>query len=425
MRKGPLSVGRAHQTPLFEELVAKGASGRHAVDMFLMTDAVYLAPQGANVHLLPFTMMDFYKFAGNPSKGTDHPNPRVKFVGGVADIICELILPCVPSVQEVAKDASVLVTSALARPLALLLGSKNGIPVSIVHLQPLVPTRDFPHYSHTEAFLEAILSKKGDDANVETYTLLERFQHEFTEERLAGWYRELGVPMIRFEEDLLPMLRGERKEILVAIACCPELIPALSDAGPHVHQVGALADRLVPIGWEPPAGLEEFLQASAEPPVCVGYGSMPFDKAVRVVEALKRLGERAVFVGDALKCEDDEWISANIFQVSSVPYPWLLPRCSMMLSHGGAGVVNSTLRAGIPPVISPLLGDQFFHAALLEQRGIGAQAAELKTLTADDVASGIQKAKACKAAAREVGEALRAQSYGPEVLVKLLATATS
>ncbi|CAE7618198.1 UGT80B1 [Symbiodinium pilosum] len=343
-------------------------------------------------------------------------------------MICDLVMPNVPKVQEIAKDCCVIAKHSDCRwgcvsPRHLL--SRAAARVSVVHLQPLVPTRDFPHFSNTKACVDAIAAKTGDDGNAETYFLLDRFQHEFLQERLSAWYAELGVSMIRFEEDLLPMLRGERKEVLIVNTCCPELVPAVSDAGPHVHDVGPLADRLIPAGWEPPAGLETFLQASAQPPVCVGYGSMPFDKATMVVDALQGAGERAVFVGDALKCEEDEWVSANIFQVSSVPYPWLLPRCSMMLSHGGAGVVNSTLRAGIPPVISPLLGDQFLYASLLEKLGLGTQAGEMKTITVEEVASAIHKAKTCREAARAAGEALKARSYGPEVFTKVLVEAAA
>ena len=42
-----------------------------------------------------------------------------------------------------------------------------------------------------------------------------------------------------------------------------------------------------------------------------------------------------------------------------------------MLSHGGAGVLHSTLRAGIPAIIAPLMGDQFFHAKLIHARELG------------------------------------------------------
>ena len=42
-----------------------------------------------------------------------------------------------------------------------------------------------------------------------------------------------------------------------------------------------------------------------------------------------------------------------------VDYSCLLPRCSAMVHHGGAGTVAAALRAGIPSVICPLHFDQY------------------------------------------------------------------
>ena len=41
---------------------------------------------------------------------------------------------------------------------------------------------------------------------------------------------------------------------------------------------------------------------------------------------------------------------------------WLtcLPSVQAALHHGGAGTVGASLRAGIPTVIKPWFGDQFF-----------------------------------------------------------------
>jgi len=46
------------------------------------------------VHTLPFTQQDFYTIVGNPKHGQDDPNPRVRFVGIVAQVIGTLVLPC-------------------------------------------------------------------------------------------------------------------------------------------------------------------------------------------------------------------------------------------------------------------------------------------------------------------------------------------
>ena len=60
-----------------------------------------------------------------------------------------------------------------------------------------------------------------------------------------------------------------------------------------------------------------------------------------------------------------------MYYISHIIYHILrLPHCRCMVSHGGAGVLHSSLRAGIPCVIAPLMGDQFFHAKLVEAKAI-------------------------------------------------------
>ena len=45
-----------------------------------------------------------------------------------------------------------------------------------------------------------------------------------------------------------------------------------------------------------------------------------------------------------------------------LPHAALLPLCSVVLSHAGAGSVLSTLAHGIPLLMTPLVGDQFYNA---------------------------------------------------------------
>ena len=397
----------------------------HDVHLFMQTDQQKLAPPGATVHTLPFSSNDFYKYTANPSKGGDSPNPRVRFTGIIADVVAELVLPCTKDILAVSRGTDVIVSSSLARVPALLVGRELQVPVAIVHLQPLVPTKDYPHYSDTGATVDAVVQPTSVlpadcDSNLESHWTLERVQHEFLEDRVSAACEELGFAHLDFEGYLKPVLAGRNPDTLIANSFCTEIIPATTDAGDNVHDVGPLADSYISPGWEPPKELVEFLNGCQSPPVCVGFGSMPFGKTSLIIAALKQTGDKAVLVGDALKLADDE-DKDNLFQISSVPYPWLLPRCSMMISHGGAGVVNATLRAGIPPVIFPFFGDQPFWAALLAAKGIGVHASPLGALTAEDVVDGVSKARECQAKAKAVGEAIRARPRnGAQALTDLL-----
>jgi len=250
--------------------------------------------------------------------------------------------------------------------------------------------------------------------------------------RLAAACEELGAPPVDFEGYLKPAYAGELDGVIVATAVCEQLVPFPTDIGPNSHSVGALAAHYIPDGWTPPPELEAFLASCATPPVCVGYSSMPFGQVDVVLEALQAAGKQAVLVGDALKVPDDGsaaslWAASHVCQVAAAPYAWLLPRCGMMLSHGGAGVVNATLRAGIPPVVTPLMGDQFFWAALLEARHVGVRAGSSlgAGLCTEDLVEGIRRAQACLPGAQAVGEAMRAKPTGSQALVRILEHAVS
>ena len=201
---------------------------------------------------------------------------------------------------------------------------------------------------------------------------------------------------------------------------CQGLVPPCSDAGPHVHNVGPLADQWMPRDWHPPVDLRSFLDKGGEPPICVGFGSMPCERAQVVLEVVERLGTRAVLVGDALRQADvTRWARENVCFVSSAPYAWLLPRCSVMLCHGGAGMVHATLRAGVPLVVCPLLGDQFFWAALLEAKGLGAAVAGLTSFTAPELEAAVRAAWGCAAQCRAAAPG-REGPNGPGHTVALL-----
>mmetsp|Transcript_27773 Transcript_27773/g.50734 ORF Transcript_27773/g.50734 Transcript_27773/m.50734 type:complete len:488 (-) Transcript_27773:83-1546(-) len=423
------------------------------IELFLQTDAQDLVPRGTDklqkvqYHELPFTQMDFYKWAGQkrepPQAGAGHANPRVQFLGIVTDIMGELVLPCYSKVMETVLGGSkptvdAIVASSLARQLAMevewqLRISSIAIPIYLVQLQNLVPTRDFPHYSQTDAFIEALTNGGRDkDGNLETYLELERLQLQFlsahVEPQLGNLpsYRKREPPL-DFDKDMLPALTGTASsdscmDIWMVNAVSTHIVPANSDAGKKVLNVGSLADTYVPEGFVPPAGLVSFLERHVgKPPICFGYGSMPFEQAQLVVDAVREAKYPAVLVGssmmgvfgklqEASSEEEKEWMAwakENVYCVANVPYPWLLPQCSMMFSHGGAGVLHSTLRAGIPAVISPLIGDQFAFAKYVDAKGWGVNACDkLTSLSKEDILKSIPKAVKCQPACRQLGTAM-------------------
>ena len=58
------------------------------------------------------------------------------------------------------------------------------------------------------------------------------------------------------------------------------------------------------------------------------------------------------------------------FLLDKVPHDWLFPRIDAALHHGGAGTTGASLRAGIPTLIKPWFGDQFFWASRVQNLGV-------------------------------------------------------
>ncbi len=61
----------------------------------------------------------------------------------------------------------------------------------------------------------------------------------------------------------------------------------------------------------------------------------------------------------------------EIFLIKSAPHDWLFSQIDAAAHHGGSGTTGASLRAGIPTIIRPFFGDQFFFGSRVEDLGVG------------------------------------------------------
>ncbi|GAB3658703.1 glycosyltransferase [Glycomyces tarimensis] len=121
-----------------------------------------------------------------------------------------------------------------------------------------------------------------------------------------------------------------------------------------------------------PAELDTFLDAG-EPPVYVGFGSMPphvlQGTAEAAIAAVRAHGRRVLLSGGwaglALDGED-------CLTVGETNHRALFPRVAAVVHHGGAGTTATAARAGAPQVLAPQMGDQPYWAGRVTALGIGA-----------------------------------------------------
>jgi len=113
----------------------------------------------------------------------------------------------------------------------------------------------------------------------------------------------------------------------------------------------------------------------SRPLVLVSFSTVPQPGQADVLQkVLDALGELPVNVllttGTAV---DPASLSApsNATVRRFVPHASVLPRASLLITHGGHGTVMAALASGVPLVIMPFGGDQKVIAAIAEREGFG------------------------------------------------------
>lgn len=152
------------------------------------------------------------------------------------------------------------------------------------------------------------------------------------------------------------------------LAADPALAPLPTTPGRTVTATGAW---VLPDPTPLPPDLEAFL-AGGEPPVFVGFGSMPapLDVSAPVIAAVRSLGRR-VLVSRGWAGLDRVDDATDCMVVGDVSHDVLFPRVACVVHHGGAGTTATVARAGVPQVITPMFSDQFYWAGRVTALGIG------------------------------------------------------
>ena len=283
------------------------------------------------------------------------------------------------------------------------------VPFLPAYVQPVHPTRGFPGLAFPGApewmplvgaynLLTHHLGTQG------FWQLLRRPANGARRDVLGLPPLPLAGPFGRLRERRHPTLYG----------WSPLVLPKPADWGEEVSVTGYwFLDR--PEGWRPPEDLVSFL-SSGGPPVYVGFGSMPDREPEKtlglMLEAIRLSGRRAVLLSGGSKEPPERELPETVHRVGGVPHDWLFPRMAAAVHHGGAGTTGAALRAGVPCVVVPFLGDQSLWAGRVGALGAGPAPIARKHLTAERLAAAIRAAtgnEAMRDRAAEVGEGIRGE----------------
>ncbi|KVQ40727.1 glycosyl transferase [Burkholderia cepacia] len=255
-------------------------------------------------------------------------------------------------VAEASAGCDAILVSGLVSFVGLSVAEYRGVPAIGAGMIPITPTAEF-----ASPFLPP--------GKVPRW--LNRASHRFVNALLWQAFRK-STNAARASVCALPPRRRVWTDHPMLYGVSPALLSGPADWPSQALACGQW--RIDAREWEPPPDLAAFLDAG-DPPVYIGFGSMAgFDRAGMVDALVRALGGRRALFHPGWSGIDASMLPAHVHVIGDTPHDRLFPRVSMAIHHGGSGTTHSAARAGIPSVVVPFAGDQFFWANRLQRLGV-------------------------------------------------------
>jgi sterol 3beta-glucosyltransferase len=244
-----------------------------------------------------------------------------------------------------------------------------------------------------------------------THLVVEQLYWRTSQPLVADLRADVGLPQM--PPLLGPLGRMHRQHSTILLGWSRRVLPENPDREAWMRTTGYWfldGER----DWKPPRELRAFLEAG-EPPVSLALGSLSNIESARTdrifaltVRSLERLGRRGILLGG-----EKGGLPNNIINIpGEVPYDWLFWQVAAVVHHGGAGTTAAALKAGVPSVFIPVLPDQAFWAWRMAALGAGPDPIPPRRLTAERLASAVQRATTdveMRRRCRELGEKISAE----------------
>ncbi|EHK21127.1 glycosyltransferase family 1 protein [Trichoderma virens Gv29-8] len=257
------------------------------------------------------------------------------------------------------------------------IAEKLGIPYFRAFTMPWTRTRAYPH-----AFIMPE-NKMGGAYNYMTYVMFDNIFWKATAHQVNRWRNKtLGLPNTGLEK-----MQPNKVPFLYNFS--PSVVAPPLDFSDWVRVTGYW---FLDEGgdYKPPQELQEFIskaRADGKKIVYVGFGSIivndPAKMTQEVIDAILKADVRCILSkgwSDRITTGRDEptgppmaepVMPPEIHVIKSAPHDWLFRQIDAAAHHGGSGTTGASLRAGIPTIIRPFFGDQFFFASRVEDLGVG------------------------------------------------------
>lgn len=289
------------------------------------------------------------------------------------------------------------------------------IPLFRAFTMPWTKTRAHPH-----AFLVP-RTKRGGLYNLGSHVLFQQAYWQGISGLVNTWRKEkLGLPptgLAGMQQERIPFMYN----------FSPEVVSTPLDWEPWVRITGYwFLDEGSSSSFTPALALVKFIAKAREDGkrlVYIGFGSIVIDDAAsfteKIVQAVVRADVRCILskgwsgrldtaVSTTAKSAS-EALPNSIYAIDKAPHDWLFAQMDAAVHHGGAGTTGASIRAGIPTIIKPFFGDQWFFGQRVEDLGIGMC---LHKIEVDELANALRhittSVRMCERA-KELGEKVRGE----------------
>lgn len=256
------------------------------------------------------------------------------------------------------------------------------IPYFRAFTMPWTRTRAYPH-----AFIVPD-QKRGGNYNYLTHVLFENIFWK----GISGQVNKWRVESLGLGKTNLDLLQQSKVPFFYNIS--PTIFPPSVDFSEWIKVTGYwFLDEKA--DYTPPHALSEFIKKARDlnkKLVYIGFGSIVVSNAKEMTKAITAAVEEAEVYcilnkgwSERLCDKPSEEVEVElpecIYNAGSVPHDWLFPQLDAAVHHGGSGTTGATLRAGLPTIIKPFFGDQFFYALRVEDIGAGIALKKLNSAT--------------------------------------------
>lgn len=247
-----------------------------------------------------------------------------------------------------------------------------GIPYFRAFTMPWTRTRAYPHAFAVPEH------KMGGAYNYITYVMFDNVFWKAIAGQVNRWRKkELGLPSTNLEKmqpNKVPFLYNFSPSVVVPPLDYSDWIRVTGywflDEGKD---------------WQPPKELTDFIKrarADNKKLVYIGFGSIVVSDSAAltktIVKSVQKADVRCILSkgwSDRLDkkgaSEPEIQLPDDMLQIKSAPHDWLFTQIDAAAHHGGAGTTGASLRAGLPTIIKPFFGDQFFFGSRVEDLGVG------------------------------------------------------